>query len=287
MPSSSKSTASSPATGFPSAPADQRAAAFFDLDKTLMAGSSGMHFGRAAFRNGMVGRRQLLVWAADHLRFRLRGTTDEQAQALLAEVKDLLAGVPEREIARMAPELLAGILPRIYPQMLGEVRDHQDAGRATFIVSAAGNELVVLLARVLGMDGGIGTAYAVDSEGRLTGDLDGPFMYGEGKVEAIRRFAADHDIYLEASWAYSDSASDLPMLRAVGIPVAVNPDAVLARVAVDEGWRVMRFEKLGRRLAILGTTVTAAAIGGMGTALASRRRRGRYRITPPNLSKRR
>ena len=126
-------------------------AAFFDLDRTLMAGSSGMHFGRAAFRTGMVGRRRLLRWGIDHVKFRLRGSTDERTEQLLAEVKELLAGVPERDIARMAPDLLAGILPRIYPQMVDEVRAHQDAGRPTFIVSAAGNELVVLLARVLAM----------------------------------------------------------------------------------------------------------------------------------------
>jgi HAD superfamily hydrolase (TIGR01490 family) len=265
---------------FPSAPADQRAAAFFDLDKTLMAGSSGMHFGRAAYRTGMVSRRQLLAWASDHLRYRLRGTTDERAQALLAEVRDLLAGVPEREIARMVPDLLAGILPRIYPDMLDEVNAHIDAGRPTFIVSAAGNELVALLAEVLGMAGGIGTAYEVNADGILTGNLDGPFMYGEGKVEAMRSYAAEHDIYLEASWAYSDSVSDLPMLRAVGIPVAVNPDPELARIADAEGWRVMRFEKLGRRLAIAGATLSAAAVGGLGTALAARHRRRGPRLRP-------
>jgi HAD superfamily hydrolase (TIGR01490 family) len=249
-----------------------RSAAFFDLDRTLMAGSSGMHFGRAAFRTGMVGRRQLMRWGVDHLRYRLRGSTDEKTEALLAEIKVLLAGVPERDIARLAPELLAGLLPRMYPQMVEEVRSHQDEGRATFIVSAAGNELVALLAQVLDMEGGIGTAYAVDEHGLLTGDLDGPFMYGEGKVAAMRDFAADHDIDLAESWAYSDSASDLPMLRAVGNPVAVNPDEELAAVAGDEGWRVMRFEKLGRRMAIAGATVTAAALGWSGSWLARRRR---------------
>jgi HAD superfamily hydrolase (TIGR01490 family) len=265
---------------FPDADSDRRAGAFFDLDKTLMAGSSGMHFGRAAFRSGLVGRRQLLVWGAEQLRFRLRGTTDERAVRLLDEVKELLAGVPQRDIERMVPELLSSVLPRVYPQMLEEVYAHQDAGRPTFIVSAAGDGLVALLADVLGMDGGIGTRYAVDGEGRLTGELDGPFMYGEGKVEAVRRFAAEHDIYLEASWAYSDSVSDLPMLRAVGIPVAVNPDEELARVAREEGWRVMRFEKLGRRLAIAGATVTAAALGGLGSVLASRRRSSRRAPLP-------
>ena len=242
-----------------------------------MAGSSGMHFGRAAFRTGMVRRRQLMRWGVDHLRYRLQGSTDEKTEALLAEIKVLLKGVPERDVARLAPELLAGLLPRMYPRMIDEVRSHQDDGRATFIVSAAGNELVALLARVLDMEGGIGTAYAVDADGLLTGDLDGPFMYGEGKVAAMRDFAPEQAIDLAESWVYSDSASYLPMLRAVGHPVAVNPDDELAAVANHEGWRIMRFEKLGRRLAVAGATLTAAVIGGSGTWLAARRRTRRPR----------
>jgi HAD superfamily hydrolase (TIGR01490 family) len=248
-----------------------RAAAFFDLDRTLMAGSSGMHFARAAYRSEMVSRALLARWGLEHVRFRLQGSTDARTADVLSQVKELLAGVPERNIERMAPDLLAGVLPRIYPQMLEEVRAHQDGGRATFIVSAAGNGLVETLARVLTMDGGIGTRYEVDGDGLLTGRIVEPFVYGEGKVEAMRAFAAEHDVELGASWAYSDSASDLPMLRAVGRPVAVNPDAELARVATEEGWQVMRFEKLGRRLAIVGATVVAALVGGMGTMLARRR----------------
>ena len=98
----------------------------------------------------------------------------------------------------MAPEVLVGVLPRIYPEMLEEVYAHQDAGRPTFIVSAAGDELVQLLARILYMDGGIGTSYEVGEDGLFTGELGGTFMYGEGKVEAMRRFAAEHDIDLGA-----------------------------------------------------------------------------------------
>jgi HAD superfamily hydrolase (TIGR01490 family) len=227
----------------------------------------------------MVSRALLLRWGLEHVRFRLRGSTDERTAEVLSEVKELLGGVPEREIERLAPDLLAGVLPRIYPPMLEEVRVHQDAGRATFIVSAAGNGLVEILARVLGMDGGIGTRYEVDGDGVLTGAIVEPFVYGDGKVAAMRAFAAQHGIDLEESWAYSDSASDLPMLRVVGRPVAVNPDAELARIAADEGWQVMRFERLGRRLAIAGATVIAAAVGGMGTALARRRPAGR-RLAP-------
>src|SRR5581483_8713143 len=113
---------------------------------------------------------------------------------------------------------------------LEEVNAHQDAGRLTFIVSAASDRAVRIFADVLGMDDGIGTRYEVDAAGRYTGRLDGPFMYGPGKREAIERYAREHGIDLAASYAYSDSASDLPMLRAVGHPVAVNPDPALARV---------------------------------------------------------
>lgn len=239
-------------------------AAFFDLDRTLMAGSSGLPWARAATKAGLVSRRQMARWGVDAMRFRLRGSTDEATERLLAEIKKIFRGTSARQISRMAPEVLVGVLPRIYPEMLEEVYAHQDAGRPTFIVSAAGDELVRLLARILYMDGGIGTAYEVGEDGLFTGEIGGTFMYGEGKVEAMRRFAAEHEIDLQASYAYSDSASDLPMLRAVGNPVVVNPDEDLARVARDQGWRVMRFEKLGRRLAIAGFTLVLAVAGLLG-----------------------
>src|SRR3954447_15377049 len=245
-------------------------AAFFDLDKTLMAGSSGMVFARVANRKGFVPRRQLARWGIDHLRYRLRGSSDEQTSAVIEVASRIFAEIPEREVERMGPEVLAGILPRISPQMLDEVHRHQDEGRATFIVSAAGNDLVKTLAAVLGMEGGVGTQWAVGADGKFTGQMDGPFVYGDGKVEAMKQFADKHDIDMDASYAYSDSASDLPMLRSVGNAVVVNPDADLLDIARREGWRVMRFEKLGRKLAIAGATVLAAA-GGAG-ALASRRR---------------
>lgn len=249
-----------------------RGAAFFDLDKTLMAGSSGMVWARVSYESGQISRRLMARWAVDHVRYRLRGADDDATRQVMAQVREMLLGVRARDLQRLGPRVLAGVLPRIYPQMLDEVHDHQDAGRATFIVSAAGVELVEMLAGVLGMEGGIGTRYEIDEQGRFTGELDGPFIYGEGKVVAMQRFADDHGIDLAESYAYSDAASDLPMLRAVGNPVAVNPDEELARVARDEGWRVMRFEKLGRRLVVAAGTVTAALLG---ATLASRRRSNR------------
>jgi HAD superfamily hydrolase (TIGR01490 family) len=249
-----------------------RAAAFFDLDKTLMAGSSGMQFARVAARQGIVSRRQLANWAVEHLRYRLRGTTDERTAEVLRVARDLISGVPEKTIDRMGPEVMAAILPRVFPQMLDEVHAHQDAGRVTFIVSAAGNGVVESLAQVLGMEGGIGTRYEVDAEGNFTGRFDGPFVYGAGKVEAMEAFAAEHDVDLAASYAYSDSLSDLPMLSAVGHPVAVNPDPALAEIAKQEGWQTMRFERLGRRLVAVAVTLLATAAGFGGSRIAARRK---------------
>jgi HAD superfamily hydrolase (TIGR01490 family) len=253
-----------------------RGAAFFDLDKTLMAGSSGMQFARVAAQHGIVSRRQLASWGLEHMRYRLRGTTDERTTEVLRAARELIRGVPSKTIERMGPAVMAAILPRVFPQMLAEVHAHQDAGRPTFIVSAAGNDVVEALARVLGMEGGIGTRYEVDAEGNFSGRFDGPFVYGPGKVEAMEEFAASHEIDLAASYAYSDSLSDLPMLRAVGNPVAVNPDPPLAAIAREEGWQTLRFERLGRRLVALVVTLLASVAGFGASRVAARRR-----VPPP------
>lgn len=257
-----------------------RAAAFFDLDKTLMAGSSGMQFARVARRHGLVRRRQLASWGVEHLRYRLRGTTDERTEEVLRVARELIAGVPASSFERMNPEVMAAILPRVYPQMLDEVYAHQDAGRPTFIVSAAGSGVVESLAAVLGMDGGVGTRYEVGEDGALTGRFDGPFVYGPGKVEAIEQFAAEHEIDLEVSYAYSDSISDLPMLRAVGNPVVVNPDPPLLEIAREEGWQTMRFERLGRRLVALAVTLLASFAGFGASRIAARRKAPPRRFPP-------
>src|SRR5215203_1186841 len=241
-----------------------------------MAGSSGMQFARIAAKQGIVGRRQLAHWGFEHFRYRLRGTTDARTAEVLKVARELITGVPARSIERMGPEVMGAILPRVFPQMLEEVYVHQDAGRPTFIVSAAGNDVVGLLAHVLGMDGGIGTRYEIDGEGNFTGRLDGPFVYGEGKVEAMREFASQHGIELADSYAYSDSLSDLPMLRAVGNPVAVNPDPPLAAIAHEEGWQTLHFERLGRRLVALAVTLLATVAGFGASRVATRRR-----VPPP------
>jgi HAD superfamily hydrolase (TIGR01490 family) len=260
-----------------------RGAAFFDLDRTLMEGSSAFQFGRAAFKAGLLGRRQLIADGWANLRFRLRGATEEDTHALRDRISASLSGIRVRDLERLGADVLAGVLPRIYPQVLAVAHEHQDAGRSVYIVTAASQELASMLAQVLALDGAIGSQFSEELDGVFTGRPAGLFVYGAGKAEAIERLARREGIDLAASYAYSDSASDLPMLRAVGHPVAVNPDSQLSQVARDEDWDVLRFERLGRRLKAAIALAAAAITGGIGSAaLLSRRGRRRSLSFPGN-----
>jgi HAD superfamily hydrolase (TIGR01490 family) len=254
------------------------AAAFFDLDRTLMEGSSAFQFGRAAYRAGLLSRRQLASDAWANVRFRLRGATDADTVALRDRISASLEGVRVRDLERLGVDVLAGILPRIYPQMLAVAHEHQDAGRRVYIVTAASQELAELLAYVLRFDGGLGSLYSEVVDGVHTGRPLGLFMYRSGKAQAIEELAERERIDLSASYAYSDSESDLPMLHAVGHPVAVNPDAALARAARENGWDTLRFDRLGRRLKTAVALAGAAAVGGAGSAALASRARPRRRL---------
>jgi HAD superfamily hydrolase (TIGR01490 family) len=251
------------------------AGAFFDLDKTLIEGSSAIHFGRAAYRQGLMTRTQLAkdLWA--NVQFRLKGSTDAGSDALRQRILDSIAGTRVRDLERLGHEVLAGVLPRLYPEVLREAYEHQDAGRRVYIVTAASQEMAELMAHVLFFDGGIGTRSEI-RDGVYTGRPEGPFTYREGKAEAIRERAAEEGIDLAESYAYSDSESDLPMLRVVGHPVAVNPDAELERLARADGWRIMRFDKLARRVRIAALAGAIALLGSGGGYVAGElRERGR------------
>jgi HAD superfamily hydrolase (TIGR01490 family) len=254
------------------------AAAFFDLDRTLMEGSSAFQFGRAAYRAGLLGRRQLLADAWANVRFRLRGSSDEDTHALRGRISASLKGTRVLDIERLGADVMAGVLPRVYPQMRKLAHEHQDAGRRVYIITAASQELARLLAQVLALDGAVGSEFSEVVDGVYTGRPTGLFVYGSDKARAIEALSRRDGIDLAASYAYSDSQSDLPMLRAVGHPVAVNPDRELARVAREEDWQVLRFDRLGRRLKATAGLIGAAAAGAVGTAaLADRARAGRKR----------
>lgn len=236
-----------------------------------------MHFARAAYRSGMIGRRELVgdLWA--NVKFRLEGSTDAGSEEIRDRILNAIAGVEVKELQRMGSDVLAGVLPRLYPEMLRTAYEHQDAGRPTFIVTAASHEMAELMAHVVAFDGGIGTRSEV-KDGVYTGRPDGPFTYRAGKAEAIAQVARERDIDLEASYAYSDSESDLPMLELVGNPVAVNPDPALARVARERGWRVIHFDKLRRRLYIAAAVAAVGLMGSGGGYVAAQLRPQRRRL---------
>ncbi len=178
-----------------------------------MEGSSAFQFGRVAFRAGLLSRRQLIADGLANLRFRLQGASDEATHALRDRISASLAGTRVRDLDRLGAAVLAGILPRIYPQMLAVAHEHQDAGRRVYICTAASQDLAEMLAGVLALDGAIGSQFSAVKDGVYTGEPAGCFVYGEDKARAMRELAAREGIDLAASFAYSDSASDLPMLR--------------------------------------------------------------------------
>jgi HAD superfamily hydrolase (TIGR01490 family) len=236
-----------------------------------MEGSSAFQFGRAAHKAGLMTRRQLAADAWANVRFRLRGSTDDDTHALRDRISASLAGTRVRDLERLGADVLAGILPRIYPQMLAVAHEHQDEGRRVYIVTAASQELASLLAQVLVLDGAIGSRFSEVVDGVYTGNPTGLFIYRTDKARAIEQLAEREGIDLSASYAYSDSESDLPMLKVVGHPVAVNPDRELLRVARENGWEVLRFDRLGRRLKAAVALAAAAVAGGVGSAAVAMR----------------
>jgi HAD superfamily hydrolase (TIGR01490 family) len=244
-----------------------RGAAFFDLDRTLISGSSAFAFAVAAWRNDLVPTRAFTKDMAGAVAFRHHGATDEQVERVRARVLGAVTGVRQADLVALNGELIPRLLGRVRPEASRLIDMHRRAGRDTYIVSASPFELVEPLAAAIGMTGGIGTVSAVDGDGRYTGELAGPFVYGPGKVAAIREIAEWEHYDLDLSYAYSDSASDLPMLEAVGHPVAVNPDGPLTRAAHERGWPIVIFSRRTRRVVRRMTAVVAAA-GVAGAAFA-------------------
>jgi HAD superfamily hydrolase (TIGR01490 family) len=223
-----------------------RPAAFFDLDRTLISGACGFYWSRAAAKAGLIGRRVLAEHAYRNIRFRMSGSTDAGTDRVMKQLSDIIRDKPVSDFEHLNPGVVKAVMPRLYPEILELAREHQRAGRPIYIVSAATHDTVSMIAEELGFDGASGTRLQ-HVDGIYTGNLDGPFSYREGKVEGMRALAKSESVSLEDSYGYSDSESDLPMLRAVGIPVAVNPDKELERVAREEGWEIIRAKRARRR----------------------------------------
>jgi HAD superfamily hydrolase (TIGR01490 family) len=252
-------------------------AAFFDLDRTLISGSSIFVFGIAAWRAGLVPPREFVRDAAGALSFKVAGASDDTSHGVRERILGAVKGVAYDDLLALNVEVVPKLLAKVRPEAERLIEQHRHAGRATYIVSASPVELVEPFAKALGMTAGIGTRSEI-VDGYYTGELSGPFCYGEGKVEAIKELARWEGLDLAQCWAYSDSASDLPMLRAVGHPVAVNPDAKLERVAGTEGWPVVVFSQRTKAV-VRRSTQAVGAVGVAGASFAAGVRFARRSIT--------
>jgi HAD superfamily hydrolase (TIGR01490 family) len=215
-------------------------AAFFDLDKTIVARSSPLALGRSFFKEGLIGRSFLLKSLYAQLMFQLMGADEEKMERMRQEAAKMTSGWEVEKVRRIVSEVLEEVIsPLIYAEALELMHDHRSAGRMIVIVSSSPEEVVEPLARMLRVDRWIATRPKI-VDGKYTGDLDF-YAYGPYKAEAIQELAGDLGIDLERSFAYSDSETDLPMLETVGNPVVVNPDRGLRKLAEERGWRVELF----------------------------------------------
>jgi HAD superfamily hydrolase (TIGR01490 family) len=215
-------------------------AAFFDLDRTLIRRSSALALAGPLRRRGVITRRRLLASAFWQLVFTARGVGPERVRAAAEDGMKLLAGFPVEEMRRVVGDAMEPVLrPLVYAEPLRLLERHRERGERTYVVSATLQEIVEHIAEDLGFDGAIGSTCEI-AGGVYTG-RSLRAVHGEEKAAAVRELAAADGLDLAASTAYSDSASDLPFLEAVGHPVAVNPDAALRRIAVARDWPVLRF----------------------------------------------
>ena len=252
---------------------EQRAAAFFDLDKTIIAKSSTLAFGRPLYKAGFLNRRALLKAGIAQIVYVMVGADHDQMEKVRGQLLALTKGWDRVQVQELVRETVDEIVaPLVYAEALALIDEHHRAGRTVVIISSSPEEVVRPLAVYLGVDDVIATRSRSGPDGRYTGELDF-YAYGPGKAKAIRDLAERDGIDLTASYAYSDSATDLPMLEAVGHPVVVNPDKELADIAIARDWQVMDFERpvtLRTRLATLPKPVPiisgAAVAGALGSA---------------------
>jgi HAD superfamily hydrolase (TIGR01490 family) len=218
-------------------------AAFFDLDKTVIARASMVAFGRPFYRHGLITRRLMVRALWGQLVYLYLGADEARLARMRESVLALTKGWQQSQVRRIVREALTDVVtPIIYAEALELIEEHRAAGRRVFIVSASPEEIVEPLADHLEVDEAIASQARIDDDGCYTGEM-AFYAYGENKAVAMGETAEREGIDLAESWAYSDSATDLPMLEAVGHPVVVNPDRELARVARERGWEVRKFER--------------------------------------------
>ncbi|WP_026422895.1 HAD-IB family hydrolase [Actinokineospora inagensis] len=245
-------------------PASGRVAAFFDLDKTVIAKSSALAFSRPFFQGGLINRRGVLKSAYAQFVFASSGADADQVERMRAHLTALCAGWDVEQVRSIVEETLHDIVdPLVYAEAAELVARHKADGHDVVVVSASGEEIVAPIAAMIGATHSVGTRM-VAVAGRYTGEIDF-YCYGPNKATAIRELAERNGYDLDVSHAYSDSSTDLPMLEAVGKPSVVNPDRGLRKVAAEREWPVLAFTKpvsLRSRFHVpSGTAVAVTAIG--------------------------
>ncbi len=257
-----------------------REAAFFDLDKTIIATSSATAFSRPFLAEGLLTRRSVVRTAYAQLLYLLGGADEDQTERLRAQLSRMVAGWDVSQVSAIVAETLhESIDPTVYAEAVALIEEHHAAGRDVVVVSASGAEVVEPIAAILGADHVIATRMNV-LDGRYTGEIDF-YAYGENKASAIRELAETEGYDLDASYAYSDSITDAPMLGTVGHAFAVNPDRALRRLAIERGWGALSFVRpvplFPRRARIVTAgAVTLVVVAAVVTALAIRRSRRRH-----------
>ena len=249
-------------------------AAFFDLDKTVIASASMVAFGRRFYDAGLISRSTVLRGLWGQLVYLHLGAGEEKLTRMRESVLTLTRGWDQGRVSAIVEDALTSVVePIIYAEALDLMAEHRRAGRRIVIVSASPEEIVAPIGRLLDVDDVLASRAQVDLDGRYTGEM-AFYAYGPFKVDAMAQLAANRGIDLTASWAYSDSYTDLPMLEAVGHPVAVNPDRPLAKAARDRAWEVRTFAhpvRLRDRLPPHTGQATGVAAGlaalGLGAAL--------------------
>jgi len=246
-------------------------AAFFDLDKTVIARASIAAFGLPLYRGGLVSRSTVARGLATQFVYLHLGASDARLERIRESVLALAKGWDRDEVARIVRETLEEVVdPIIYAEAMDLIAEHRAAGRRVYLVSASPEEIVEPLATHLGVDGALASRAVVDADGRYTGAM-AFYCYGPYKAEAIRELAVAEQIDLASSYAYSDSYTDVPMLEVVGHPVAVNPDRVLARLARERHWPVLTFDhpvRLRDRMPVPSWPVAAAGAAAAATGAA-------------------
>ncbi|MFG2637499.1 HAD family hydrolase [Streptomyces sp. NPDC048362] len=246
-----------------------RAAAFFDLDKTVIAKSSTLTFSKSFYQGGLINRRAALRTAYAQFVFLAGGLDHDQMERMRAYLSALCRGWNVQQVREIVAETLHDLIdPIIYDEAASLIEEHHTAGRDVVIVSTSGAEVVEPIGELLGADRVVATRMVVGEDGCFTGEVE-YYAYGPTKAEAIGELALSEGYDLERCYAYSDSATDLPMLQAVGHPHAVNPDRSLRREALARGWPVLEFRRLvplKKRLPTFSVPprpalVAAAAIG--------------------------